>query len=212
MNESHARSALPSSPLAASFVDALEGILREESGARVAAVERRRERSGTSIARPILMQERSPGGDAPVHDRFLADHKRLEALLEHMSAPSMANDREHCQELWTVFDVGVRVHLQAEEAHLFPVIFRANERDARVLIREHHHIRARLQEIGAAVDSRVGRRGAMRDFIDELAAHARTEDRLLYEWADASIDEPLRLFAIAALAADLRGPESETTV
>jgi hypothetical protein len=40
VNESHVRSAVPLSPLAASFADALEGILREESGARVAAIER----------------------------------------------------------------------------------------------------------------------------------------------------------------------------
>ncbi len=46
--------------------------------------------------------------------------------------------------------------------------------------------------------------GPARDFIDELRAHARTEDRLLYQWGDARLDEPERKSVIAALSTERR--------
>lgn len=82
---------------------------------------------------------------------------------------------------------------------MIPELLGAHARDARVLIQEHQHIRTRLMELGGAVES-PRRLGRLRSFLDELRAHARTEDRLLYQWVDALLDEPTRLSLVDALS------------
>ncbi len=145
----------------------------------------------------------------PIRDRFLADHRRLETLLEQLLAAFEANDREVIAKLWTEFDSGLLAHLEAEETYLIPALFWICERDARVLVQEHRHIRTRLAELGVGIDLHVVRLSAARDFVDELRAHARTEDRLLYARlldpaGDARLQEPDRASVIAALSAGPR--------
>jgi hypothetical protein len=134
-----------------------------------------------------------------VRDRFLADHRKLEARLERMVVTLAANDLEGSALLWSEFDSGLRMHLEAEESTMIPELLGAHARDARVLIQEHQHIRTRLMELGGAVES-PRRLGRLRSFLDELRAHARTEDRLLYQWVDALLDEPTRLSLVDALS------------
>lgn len=137
---------------------------------------------------------------AVVRDRFLADHQRLEALLGHVLAALAANDAASSSELWAALDSGLRAHLEAEETTMMPELVGVHARDARVLLQEHHHIRRRLKDLGDETDSRTVRMASLRNFIDEMHAHARTEDRILYPWADALLDEPTRVSLIDALA------------
>ena len=132
-------------------------------------------------------------------DHFLADHRRLETLLERLLAAFEANDREDIAKLWTAFEAGLLTHLEAEEKHLLPALQKASERDARVLIQEHRHIRTRLEELGVGIDLHIVRLTVARDFIHELRAHAKNEDRMLYKWSDAHLDEPERAAVITAL-------------
>lgn len=136
---------------------------------------------------------------AVVSHRFLLDHERLEVLLGELLAAVRANDHERESRLWEECRAGLMVHLEAEETHLIPALRRMNERDARVIVQEHHHIRTRLAEIGAGMVSRSVRFDSLRDFIDELRAHAQSEDRLLYKWADTHLDEQQLASAIGAL-------------
>jgi hypothetical protein len=129
---------------------------------------------------------------APLRDRFLADHVRLEALLEQLLAAFDANDREGIAALWTDFETRLEAHLGAEERLLIPALVRLSERDARVIVQEHRHIRSRLADIGTRLDLHTVRSGEIRDFIDELHAHAQSEARVLYSWADTALDEPER--------------------
>jgi uncharacterized tellurite resistance protein B-like protein len=147
-----------------------------------------------------IMQAQSAVVAAPVRDRFLTDHERLEAVLEQVLAASGANDHEEMSRLWTEFHASLLRHLEAEERHLISALYRVCERDARVLVQEHRHIRTRLIELGAALDLHLVRLNSVRDFIDELRAQAKSEDRLLYQWADAHLDEPGRTSVIDALA------------
>jgi hypothetical protein len=136
----------------------------------------------------------------PVRDRFLADHRRLEARLGHLLTALAANDHSKASEVWKGLESGLVIHIEAEEARLIPALLVARERDTRVLVQEHRHIRARLTELGSGFASGSLRRNSLRDFIDEMRAHATTEDRLLYQWADLHIDDIGRTLAIDALA------------
>ena len=134
-------------------------------------------------------------------DRFLADHQRLEARLEHLLTALAANDHPKASEVWQGLESGLVIHIEAEEARLIPALLVARERDTRVLVQEHRHIRARLSDLGSGFASgSLRQKNSLRDFIDEMRAHARTEDRLLYQWADLHLDDIGRTLAIDALA------------
>ncbi len=133
-------------------------------------------------------------------NRFLADHQRLEAGLEHLLTTLAANDHPKASEVWKGLETGLVIHMEAEEARLIPALLVARERDTRVLVQEHRHLRARLTDLGSGFALRSLRQNSLRDFIDEMRAHARTEDRLLYQWADAHLDDIGRTLAIDALA------------
>jgi Hemerythrin HHE cation binding domain len=136
----------------------------------------------------------------PVRDRFLADHRRLEARLEHLLTALAANDHSKSLEVWTGLESGLVIHMKAEEARLIPALLVARERDTRVLVQEHRHIRARMTDLGSRLSLGSLHQNSLRDFTDEMRAHAKTEDRLLYQWADVHLDDEGRASAINALA------------
>lgn len=155
------------------------------------------------------MQSHAALMPATIRDRLLADHRRLETLLERLLAAFEANDREDMAQGWTEFESGLLAHLEAEETYLFPALQRVSERDASVLIREHRHIRTRLTEIGVSLDLHTVRLASARDFVDELRAHSRNEDRLLYRWAGDHLDETQRTSLFAALSTVVRARPSK---
>ncbi len=161
------------------------------------------------IAPPEPMQSHAALMPATIRDRLLADHRRLETLLERLLAAFEANDREDMAQGWTEFESGLLAHLEAEETYLFPALQRASARDASVLIREHRHIRTRLTEIGVALDLHTVRLASARDFVDELRAHSRNEDRLLYRWAGDHLDETQRTSLFEALSTVVRARPSK---
>lgn len=142
-------------------------------------------------------------GAVTIRDRFTADHRRIEALLEKLLAAFEANDREDIQTLWTGFESSLLVHLEAEEKYLIPALLRARERDAHTILAEHRHIRGRLAELGTGIDLHIVRCDAARAFIEELRAHARREDTL-YQWADERLAEAERDSLIGALVEKVR--------
>ncbi len=141
---------------------------------------------------------------APISEKFLGDHARLEALFERVLAAVEANDRDDMACLWTEFESDLLAHMETEEAHLIPDLHRASETSARVLTQEHRHIRSRLTELGLALDLHALRLDTARAFIDELRAHARSEDRLLYQWAEERLDEPAKASLFESFATRLR--------
>jgi hypothetical protein len=135
-----------------------------------------------------------------VRSHFLADHQSDETLLESLLAALAANDHPNASRIWKAFETGLVVHLEAEEKLLMPGLLVARERDTRVLIQEHRHIRARVTGLGNGWVLGVMSPSTLRDFMDEMRAHAKTEDRLLYQWADVHLDDAGRAAAIGALA------------
>jgi hemerythrin superfamily protein len=138
------------------------------------------------------MQHMSVASAVSIRDRFTADHRRLENMIQHVIDVVASDDREEISELWDVFDAGLSAHLAAEEKHMFPLLMRRSERDAKALLEEHKLIRERLAQLDAAVDLHVLRLETVREFIDELQAHAAHEDALLYQLGDEVLPEAKR--------------------
>src|SRR4051812_16523309 len=99
-----------------------------------------------------------------VHAHCMRDHQRLDALLEHLLVAFEANDREEIQGVWSEFESNLLTHLEAEEKFLIPALLSVRERDARALIAEHKHIRARLFELGAGIELHIVRNATARAF------------------------------------------------
>lgn len=147
-----------------------------------------------------------PAGEmtAPIRDQFLADHVRLETLFEQLLAAFAANDREDMARLWTDFESGLLAHMQTEETYLIPALQRVSPTNARILIQEHRHIRSRLAELGVALDLHSLRLETARAFVDELRGHAKSEDRLLYQWADERLEHGEKESILKSFADRLR--------
>jgi hemerythrin-like domain-containing protein len=135
-------------------------------------------------------QVEQPVTDIRTH--LLDDHVELEELFAGLLRAFECNDREQVSALWTAFDAGLTEHMDLEDAVLIPALYRRDARAARVLWEEHKHLRARLAELGAAVDLHTIRTETATWFIEELRAHARTEDRILYSWAEGNLAEDER--------------------
>jgi hemerythrin-like domain-containing protein len=141
-------------------------------------------------------QDQADEMPGPIRGRFLDDHDRLEALFKELLAAFEANDNESIARLWTEFESGLLAHMEAEEAHLIPCLQRVSPVSARILTQEHGHIRTRLAELGVVVDLHSVWLDTARAFIDELRAHAKTEDRLLYQWADERLGDAEKASAL----------------
>ncbi len=125
---------------------------------------------------------------ASVRDKLLADHTRLENTLERLVVVLESNDQEQILSVWTDLESSLLLHLEAEENFLIPALLRARERDARTILAEHQHIRARLAELGVGIELHIVRIEVARAFVEELRAHARHEDTI-YAWIEDHIGE-----------------------
>jgi hemerythrin-like domain-containing protein len=139
-----------------------------------------------------------------VLDRFLDDHAELEDLFRALLDAFAANDREGVARLWSRFDERLSRHLEAEERFMIPQLFASRPRDARAILEEHRHIRARLVELGCSVDLHTIRLETARGFVDELRAHARHEEDALYRWAEQHLPVAEQTLVAAQLTAPVR--------
>jgi hypothetical protein len=119
-----------------------------------------------------------------VRDRFVVDHGEIESLFASLVAAFEAGDHDGVARLWTWFDDRVARHLEAEERLLIPRLFAAHPREAAAILAEHRHIRARLRDLGCRVDARTMELETASGFVEELRAHVRHGDGMLYRWAD----------------------------
>jgi len=145
------------------------------------------------------MEARATPHLSGVRDRLVADHRRLEDLLQRTLSAVEADDREAVAEAFTELDSRLRTHLEAEERHLLPAFQRSDPRACRAILEEHKLIRARLLELGTAVDLHTLRFENVRTFAAELRAHANHEDKVFYKWADANVGEKERALVLSAL-------------
>lgn len=130
------------------------------------------------------------GTPTALSDALLAEHTKLETLLDDVIGGAEVLDDTRAVDAWKVFGRALLAQLDAEDRHLVAVL--PDERSARILINEHRYVRSRLLELGRAVEEGTVELGALKNFRDVLRAHAKSDDRLLYRWAEAELDERQR--------------------
>jgi hypothetical protein len=139
-----------------------------------------------------------------LREHLLADHRSLEQQIDQLVTACEANDQARMEALWTDFETRLTAHLEMEELHIVPLLLERHRRAGRAIIEEHKHIRRRLDELGTAVDLHHLRLEALRRFLDELRAHAKTEDSLMYQWADEQLAESEKTSLLSDLGEALR--------
>lgn len=133
------------------------------------------------------MESKHGLGSATIRERFAADHRRIDELLERLTDAFGANDSVEIDRLWSDFEPALLGHLDAEERYMLPEFARLAPEQSAALVSEHAHFRSRLSELGAAIELHLVRLDTARALADELRAHAKKEDGLLYQWADAHL-------------------------
>jgi Hemerythrin HHE cation binding domain len=118
------------------------------------------------------------------------DHTRLDRLFQDLLDAFAADARMDVAKLWNEFDRDLRAHLQLEEEHLLPKFLEFNAPEALALTREHQSIRDRLLQLGVGVDLHLTRHAQVADFINELRAHAKREEALMYRWSNQNVRDP----------------------
>lgn len=132
--------------------------------------------------------------DASVHERYCAQHRRLERLAETLYAALEARDETRIEQVRQAFEARFRGHLADEEANLVPSLQGVASDIARCIVEEHRRLRVRFVELNVGIELRIASLASVRRFIDELRAHMRVEDRALYRLTDESLAPSRTLF------------------
>jgi len=120
-----------------------------------------------------------------------AEHAALNRLFHDVLEAFQADARADAVRLWNLFDRRLQAHMAIEERHLLPVLEQVDAPEAAALRREHDKLRSRLLQLGIGVDLHITRDKQVGEFIEELEAHARREDALLYRFAEEGLSESL---------------------
>lgn len=133
---------------------------------------------------------------------LLHDHARLDQLFAALIEAFRADARGDCNRLWTEFDTGINAHLAYEEKCLFPTFQSVDANEAASLLREHHEIRALVNELGIGVDLHMINAAVVEALVEKLRAHAKREESILYRWANGNVvvDGPFRVVDTATVA------------
>jgi len=119
-----------------------------------------------------------------VREIFGEHHRKLERMFEEVLETLRAGDVREAARQWSALDRELDQHMALEEREMLPQLA-ASERAAVEQIRaEHAEIRARVAELGAAVDLHRITEAQAKALFDRLRAHAANEDALLYRRAD----------------------------
>ena len=137
-----------------------------------------------------------------LRDWFVADHLRLESLLEQALREAESNEHGLSHVLWSAFTEKLVSHIEAEERFLIPQLDESAARLARALHEEHRYLRSRSLGLTEAVQSGTVRPDEIHAFADELRAHASHEDRMLYAWADRNLPPSAHLALLTLLQLD----------
>ena len=134
-----------------------------------------------------------------IRDRLAADHVRLDALFEDVLKRLALDDRDETRAAWNEFDRALSEHLEAEETLILPAFAVDHPDEAKTLRAEHDGIRAKLLDLGVAVDLHVIREDVAADFVRALREHAYREDSMMYRWAEHHLEHAVRAALVRRL-------------
>jgi iron-sulfur cluster repair protein YtfE (RIC family) len=131
------------------------------------------------------------------------DHRRLDALIDDLSAMVEDGELERAESCVGDLDAGLRRHIRLEEEIVFP-IFEAAVRivgPTIVMRAEHRDIEARLEELKAALamPSRPRASTALAELLLVLESHNRKEERVIYPRVESSLSPAERRELVARL-------------
>lgn len=127
-----------------------------------------------------------------IRDRLAGHHVRLNALFEDLLRRLALDDRDETRAAWNEFERALAAHLDAEDALILPAFAAAQPEEAAGIRVEHDKIRAKLLELGVAVDLHYIRADVAADFVRLLREHAAREDSMMYRWAEAHLESAVR--------------------
>lgn len=129
---------------------------------------------------------------APDFFTFLnGSHRHLDEAGKRLLEAVTADDRIATLTLWREIEKQLLAHLEAEERYMLPAFARADQNEAVSLVRQHGEIREKLLELGVAVELHRLRIPMLTDFVELLRDHAEREERLMYVWAKALLDDQI---------------------
>lgn len=118
-------------------------------------------------------------------------HRHLEEAGKRLIDAVTADDRTDTLTLWRELEKQLLAHLEAEERYMLPAFARADREEAVALLRQHGEIREQLLELGVAVELHRLRVPMLAEFVELLQDHADREERLMYAWAKALLDDKI---------------------
>jgi len=116
------------------------------------------------------------------------EHDQLDQLFEQLLEALRADAREDARRLWAEFDERLNAHMEFEEREVLPALHAAWPGEAAALAAEHEQIRAKLGELGVALDRHEIRAELVAEFVEQLRRHARRESALAYQWAERHLE------------------------
>lgn len=132
--------------------------------------------------------------------RFEVEHREGRRLLDTLERTVELRASPDVQlTAWRDFHGALRSHFAQEEGLLLPHLFRTNERTARALMTEHHHIRRRVALLELAFEGASPELAVVRSFGNELRAHESREHVSLYRWCDEHLTSDEKTTIIRAL-------------
>jgi len=121
--------------------------------------------------------------DAPGARASYPDHDELDRIYEEaVDAAEAGVDVRMLQEIWRRFESGLRAHLAAEEAELFPRHVARHPTEVAELEATHDWIRQRLDDLGLEVELHLLRSHQVQELVERLRAHAERERQTVYHW------------------------------
>jgi hypothetical protein len=108
------------------------------------------------------------------------DHRRIEQRAQRFRAAIQADDREASNKAWMRLERAVLAHFDVEEMFVFPPLRKAFPAEVDRLLDEHSVLRAKLGEIGMALELHTARCEPIETFCQALREHADREDSLAY--------------------------------
>lgn len=110
-------------------------------------------------------------------------HRVLDEQLDRIVVGAQVRDAAELRAEWTDFERELLRHLEYEEAEILPGFAADSPAEARAILAEHADIRATLADLGISLDLHLLRSEAVQAFVQQLKAHARRENDMLYAWA-----------------------------
>jgi hypothetical protein len=131
------------------------------------------------MQRTLATTDPPPASQRPA-GLFEERHRALLELLRSVKAAVASVPTNGEVKLrWVDFTTALTRQLDEEDRELIPFFADSSERDVRVLVHEHRHIRDQVKELDAAVGEHLLRLSELNDFAAILRAHFRNEERML---------------------------------